>query len=273
MDGARQAPRRLTVLLSGGVDSQAVLAALQESGKEPVALSFYAGEHWSRDVTLATEAARRLGVKCTPWRLDVSEKTLREYVHWAVWYGLRGKASIECFYPRKVAMDVLGAASPGIATGDGGDGYFGLSKKAMIHVRPGGAAAMDEFRRWYFGRVDWSQTASIRRYAEERDLYVSMPLADPRLLDACRGYDWEALNRPRQKQPIRDAFPDLLTGLPPHTNLQLGDSGIAEAFRVLTPDGSKSPVAYYNRVAASFDARVPDEDEAGPEDGPQGSLW
>lgn len=255
-------PSGLTVLLSGGVDSQAVLRALLEAGKAPVALSFRVPGREPRDWVLARQACRGLGVPCTDLILDPSEDALREYVHWAVRYGLRGKAQIECFWPRKAAIDYLeDVGSPGLATGDGGDGYFGLSKKAMIHVRPGGAPAMDEFRAWYFGRPDWSQTATIRRYARDVNqvalMHVVMPLAEPALLEATRGWSWEGLNQPKQKQPIRDAFPEpFIERLPPHTNLQLGDSGIADAFRVLTPNGFKSPVAYYNRVARSEETGV-----------------
>lgn len=262
LSAVRHAPSGLTVLLSGGVDSQAVLRALLEAGREPVALSFRLPEREPRDWVLARQACRNLGVHCTDLVLDPREGKLREYVSWAVEYGLRGKAQIECFWPRKAAIDYLEAVgSPGFATGDGGDGYFGLSKKAMIHVRPGGAEAMNKFREWYFGRPDWSQTATIRRYARDVNpealMHVVMPLAAEALLDATRGWDWDGLNKPRQKQPIRDAFPEpFVERLPPHTNLQLGDSGIADAFKVLTPVGMKSPVAYYNLVARREEERV-----------------
>jgi hypothetical protein len=254
-------PSGLTVLLSGGVDSQAVLAGLLEAGKEPAAMSFRLPDRESRDWTLARETARRWGVPFTDLVLDPAEESLRRYCEWAVGYGLRGKAQIECFWPRKAAIDYLeDVGSPGLATGDGGDGYFGLSKKAMIHVRPGGAPAMDEFREWYFGRPDWSQTATIRRYAKDVNpvalMHVVMPLADERLLEACRGWDWDGLNRPRQKAPIRDAFPGKLDRLPIHTNLQLGDSGIAEAFKVLNLPGGRSPVGYYNLLAKMDDPTV-----------------
>jgi hypothetical protein len=268
--GVRHASSGLTVLLSGGVDSQAVLAALLEAGKEPTALSFRLPGRESRDWLFARETARRWGVPFTDLVLDPREGALRSYVEWAVGYGLRSKAGIECFWPRKAAIDYLeDVGSPGFATGDGGDGYFGLSKKAMIHVRPGGAEAMDAFREWYFARPDWSQTVTIRRYAMDVNpltpMHVVMPLAAKELLDVCRGWDWDGLNRP-QKAPIRDAFPGKLDGLPAHMNLQLGDSGIADAFRVLIPAGMKSPVAYYNRLARNADEReIIHEAMRGPE--------
>lgn len=71
-----------------------------------------------------------------------------------------------------------------------------------------------------------------------------------------RGRSWQELNRPNQKQPIRDAFPRLKTlRLGPHTNLQLGDSGIARHFRALllepdlNPRGLRNPVGIYGAIA------------------------
>jgi len=75
----------------------------------------------------------------------------------------------------------------------------------------------------------------------------------PFLLEVCRGWDWDSLNKPQQKMPIRDAWD--LHHLPPHVNLQKGDSGISEAFEVLTPPGNKSPVAFYNKLVRDRDAR------------------
>jgi hypothetical protein len=256
LDHANRALPGTAVLLSGGVDSQAVLCALLKAEKRPQALSFYAGDYWSADVTRAAETCEALNVRFTPIHLDSDPDRLREYVRWAVSFGLYGKAAIECFWPRKVAIDYAADAGwPGIATGDGGDGYFGLSKRAMIHVRPGGADAMDEFREWYFARPDWSQTASIRGYCRLRGLREPiMPLADPRLLYACRGWDWESLNSPRQKQPIRDTFERLET-LPPHVNLQLGDSGIAEAFERLTA-GDRTARSLYHGAEREAERRA-----------------
>jgi hypothetical protein len=63
------------------------------------------------------------------------------------------------------------------------------------------------------------------------------------------------VNKPKQKQPILDAFPKEFARVKvrPHINLQLGDSGIAQHFYKLldtdlNPGGIKSPVAIYNRL-------------------------
>jgi asparagine synthetase B (glutamine-hydrolysing) len=248
LTGLKDVPKGTGVLLSNGVDSQAVLRGLLELEKEPVAISFTRLDRQSADWKGAALTARDLGVPFHSVRLDPDPVALRAYVHRAVVrYGLRGKADIECFWPREAALKLaVDRDIPALATGDGGDGYFALSKKAMLHHRET-VELMDAYRDWYFGRENWSQTRTLRKVASATGRLVYMPLADGALLQACRGWSWEGLNKPRQKQPIRDAFD--LPPLPPHQNLQLGDSGIAEAFEALTPEGRKSPVSYYNEVA------------------------
>lgn len=253
------APHPTVVLLSSGVDSQLVFAALCEMGYEPWALSFRLDDgREPTDWLAAREAAERYRRPFLDVQLSTDLEELREYVEWAVSFGLTGKAAIECFWPRKAAIDAVashGAGLTAIATGDGGDGYHVLSKKGMIHYRDT-VEKMDEFRRWYFGRANWSQVDSIRLYAARQGLAAFMPLAAPALLDVFLGRSWDECNRPRQKRYLREAFPGLWD-LPKHQNLQLGDSGIAELFAGLTPEGARSPVTLYNRLAREAAGALP----------------
>lgn len=247
IDALRPAERGTGVLLSGGVDSQLVLRGLLELKREPVALSFRREDRESRDWRLARETAEELGVPFIDVPLPVDAATLEMYVRWAVPYGLHKKTAIECFWPRARAIQkAIENGCPAIATGDGGDGYHCLSKGGILHYAQT-VEKMDQFRRWYYGRPDWSQVETIRRYARERGLATYMPLDQIALLELFTGLSWDQVNKPRQKILLREAFgiPDRI---PKHTNLQLGDSGIAESFEQLTPEGAKSPVVLYNRL-------------------------
>jgi len=68
-----------------------------------------------------------------------------------------------------------------------------------------------------------------------------MPLVAPELLDVFLGLSWAEVNRP-EKILLREALrvPD---AVPKRQNLQLGDSGIAELFAQLAPEGQRSPSA------------------------------
>ena len=66
--------------------------------------------------------------------------------------------------------------------------------------------------------------------------------------------NWEQLNKPRQKEAIRKFYPELdELKIKPHTNLQLGDSMIAQrvgnAVVSKYKPHAKSPVGIYNRIA------------------------
>lgn len=247
-EAAAGAPRGTAVLLSGGVDSQAVIRALGRLGKEPVAVSFRREDREPRDWVIARDTAERLGHPFVDCLLPTDLDALLAYVREAVTrFGLRKKTAIECFWPRWIALAQIKLAGiPAAATGDGGDGYHGLSKRAMIHYRDS-VSDMDGFRRWYFGREDWSQTQTIAEFAARLGLEVYLPLGG--LIDLFMGFSWGEVNLPKQKVLIRDAFqvPD---SMPNHQNLQLGDSGIADLFAELAArEGASSPVALYNRLA------------------------
>jgi hypothetical protein len=77
------------------------------------------------------------------------------------------------------------------------------------------------------------------------------PFHDPRVVAVFEHESWESLNRPVQKRPLREAFPEI-AHLPRHSNLQLGDSGIAETIgrAALRLDAhARSPVKVYNALA------------------------
>jgi asparagine synthetase B (glutamine-hydrolysing) len=237
------APRRTAVLLSSGVDSQLVFRALCELDREPVALSFRVDGREPRDWRTARATAEELGRPF--FDVPLLPHLIPDYVRWAVRFGLRSKTGVECFWPRKAALEAAHALRcPAVATGDGGDGYHGVSKRAILHCRDT-VEKLDEFRRAYYAKPDWSQTSSIRRYADTLGLDVFMPLAAPDLLDLFLGLTWEEANLPRQKVILRRAF--RLPDLPPHINLQLGDSGIAEAF------AEAGGVRMYNAAALPAD--------------------
>jgi hypothetical protein len=69
------------------------------------------------------------------------------------------------------------------------------------------------------------------------------------------GRSWDEVNKPKQKQPIRDSFPDMFKRIKvfPHTNFQLGDSGISDHFAqlvhtALNKKGHTSVVGVYNNL-------------------------
>lgn len=243
------------VALSSGVDSTSVLLAALEAGKRPTALSFRLASRVSTDFVVAEENARRLGVPFRPVILPDDPEVLVADVKTLICIeGLTGKAAIECVWPFTYLLTEH-VGIPALLTGSAADGHFGLSKKAMIHFREP-LEKFDQFRRDYFASPDRAQTATVARLAARRGIQVLAPWRDQRMVDLLLGRSWDELNRPRQKEPVRSAFESemrSLAKLPRHTNLQLGDSGIADHFTQLVRSslnrgGHRSVVGVYNDV-------------------------
>jgi asparagine synthetase B (glutamine-hydrolysing) len=243
----------VAVMLSGGLDSGALVLAAKAAGKRPVGYTFMLDGKLSTDFQRARAFAARAKIPhvpvLLPRNLDQVEADLRFLI---TELGCRGKAEIECTWPFLYAIPAV--AEAGIATGSCADGHFGVSKKAMIHYRHN-AALLDQFRAETFGKPNYAQVLTLTQLAARHGKTIVAPYRDPDLLAAFRGTTWEQINRPKQKQPIIDAFPAMaqLSRIVPHTNLQLGDSGIAELFTRLLPTlgGHKwrSTVGIYNAIA------------------------
>ena len=252
----------VAVLLSNGVDSNSLVAALLRNGIRPTVISFRLTKNVSTDWSAARVTARGLGLDFVDIELPTDLDAMYADVRHAIKsLGLRKKADIECAIPVRYALDA--AKQRGIATviaGSAADGHFGLSRKAVIRAHTGDglddSAWLDAFREAYFARTDPAQTRTMTRYADAIGLRMLAPYVDQRLVDLFRGLSWRTLNTPRQKMPIRRAFPEIAKwGVGrSHTNLQLGDSGIALNYSRLVQSqyntrSAKSVVAIYNDVA------------------------
>lgn len=244
----------VAVLLSGGVDSTSVLLSLLLAGRTPVAYSFVLEGTVSTDFLLARQVARSLGVEFRSVILPRSVDRLVEDVRLLVRGGLRSKADIECAWPRWHALRAVREGH--LATGDGADGYFGVSRRAVVRWSKD-PAPMDPFRDEYLDKPNRAQVGTLRSWAAARSVEVWTPWWARAMRDAYRGTSWRDVNRPREKEPVRRAFSaefSKLPKLPKHTNLQLGDSGISAHFEgLLATDlnrrGYRSVVGVYNAVA------------------------
>ena len=140
-----------------------------------------------------------------------------------------------------------------LVTGLCDDGHFGLSKKAMIHYKHT-QEKFDQFRHDYFSDPDAAGRKSINKICQDQNINLINPYCDPNVFKLFIGKSWDELNKPKQKYAIRKCYPELdKFRLPNHTNLQLGDSKIAQrvgnAVISKYKPNAKSPVGIYNRIA------------------------
>lgn len=220
----------VAVFLSAGIDSRSILYGLLEVGKTPHAYSFTLADRESRDFSMARAIARSEGVDFHPILLPTSKESLLRDVynlHDALW--CRKKTEYVCTWPFLYAYRAVEERY--ISDGMCADGHFCLSKRGMMHYRD----RVDEFRMDYWGSPNCGQRHQHELLQRMHGKVVVRPYMKREMIDRFWGSTWDDVNRPRQKQPILDCFPEKFASQKvfPHTNLQLGDSGISEHFDLL----------------------------------------
>jgi len=253
--------RGIAVALSGGMDSASVLLAARDAGLSPFAITFTLDDRLSTDARRAIELADALGIRRLLVRLPRSaiaadlERMIRR--------GVEGKAKIECLWPFARVLHQAASEFDVLATGSAADGHFGLSKKAMINFREP-KEKFDAFRIAYFSDPDRAQVETLGRVAEDYDVLAIAPYFDRAIQEIMRRFSWDELNRPRQKEILRLAFPELdRFAVPRHCNLQLGDSGIAEHLSAVACELARErhPASAYRELVKRWSPRRP----GGPE--------
>jgi len=247
---------KIAVATSGGIDSSALVLAAIDAGKTVTVVSFSLERYESSDFKAARHLAEAFGLPFLPVALPTSEETIVADVRYLIeTWEARRKTAIECLWPFLATIATLKRA--GLSTlvvGSAADGHFALSKKAMIHHRYP-RAKFQKFRADYFANPDAAQVSTLRAIGIANNVSIFSPYFSNDVFDLFARSTWDDLNKPRQKEAIRKEFPELdPLSIARHTNLQLGDSKIAETvgnavLRKYAP-GAKSPIAAYNKIAA-----------------------
>ena len=140
--------KNVAVLLSGGVDSLSVAFAAHRMGKKVTAYTFHLQDQPSYDATKAAEVAKLMGWDCNI--IVVPTHNLQnDFQRLVKEVRCKKKTHFECCFPflyvyPEIQEDV-------VLSGWAADGYYGISKKAMIHYGPGKSKEkFDEFRDNYF---------------------------------------------------------------------------------------------------------------------------
>lgn len=256
VEAIRPLPSRVAVAASGGVSSTSLVLAAVEAGKDVTVASFTLADRESRDMRAARSNAEALGLPFERVNLstdlDILDGDVRDIIAFRSALGFKtSKAATECAWPFRHLVKRLAAREiPALVVGSGDDIPFGLYKQAILNFRSP-KEAFDGWRGRAFAHPDAAQAWTISVLASDAGIVTAAPFRLPGVMAPFMDYEWDALNKPRQKEPLRRAFPEL-EGLRVYlgTNLQLGDSGIAALFEGLSPRyGGLSPTRIYNRIA------------------------
>ena len=237
--------RRVAVLLSGGVDSITVGLAAQRAGKEVHAYSFQLGDQTSYDFAKAAEVAYKMRWNFTP--VIVPRDNLIEDWHRLVALGCRKKTHFETVFPFLYVYPLI--QEKYVVTGWGADGYFGVSKKAMMRYSSMTKGrnyvayckehnqkrlTFNQFRESYFtagntAGLDWHTKVAV----EHNKKHIT-PYLDEAVSKYLMSKTYRELNTPKQKEIVRRDFTELkkFGNIETHINLHLG-SGVDKLFETL----------------------------------------
>jgi len=220
------------ILLSGGVDSLSLGFAAHRLGKKITAYTFHLEGDKSYDAHKAEEVSKEFGWDCKT--IVVPKNNLADdFKRLVKDYDCRKKTHFECTFPFLYVFPYIKESY--LLSGIGADGYYGVSKKAILHFEDP-KEQFDQFRRNYFMPHNVTGFRQIEQLANERDIKLIHPyIYHNEVREYFFRYDWFQLNQPKQKQVVRDAFKeefDRVTNVKDHINLQLG-SNIDHLFETL----------------------------------------
>ena len=248
-------PKEICVATSGGIDSSSVVLSALDLGKKVQIYSFTFKDWWSHDFNAAYRLAKKFDLRFVPVYLPNDEDEIVKTVkHLIKKVNCKKKTAIECLFPfYYLVKQMKRFKDETLVTGVAADGHFGLSKKAMIHYSKDDQK-FKKFRQDYFSNLESAGTKRLIKLCGLNKIELCNPYFEPSVFSLWIDKNWEELNKPRQKEVIRKYYPELdCLKIKPHTNLQLGDSMIAErvgnAVISKYKPNSKSPIGIYNRIA------------------------
>lgn len=234
----------VAVLLSGGVDSLSVAFSALHLNKNIHAYSFHLDTHLSYDFQKAKEVSELFGWKFT--EVSIPTQYLVDDFLELSRLGCCKKTAYECTYPFLYVYQMIRETE--VLSGWAADGYYGVSKKAMMHYRHT-QEAFDRFRNEYFEPDKCANIVPHLAVAEKHSKKLITPYLDKSVSDFFMSQSWEDLNVPRQKHHVRSAFLEFDNiRVKNHLNLQL-DSGISDLFETLLNE----PTLNWNRRSRVMD--------------------
>ena len=250
----QEAPdQTVAVLMSGGTDSLTVAAAAHRLNKKLNCYTFRVDGKDSDDSIYAEKACKHFG-----WNfklIDVPVNNIEnDFFTLIKKYECKKKTHVECTFPFLYVYPHI--KEKYILTGWAADGYYGVSKRANIHFKHT-KELMNKFRQGYFGKLDETTQKFIpgnpvgikqqMLLAKSVDSILVAPYVDKKVWDWMIQYDWDFFNKPYQKAPLFDAFPELLEiKRRNHLNLQLA-AGIPNYFEKLL-DNKKINIYKRSRI-------------------------
>ena len=229
---AKAPGKDVAVLMSGGIDSLTLAFAAKRLGKTVHAYTFFVNGRGTEDSMNAVIAGKMFGWETT--LVDVPVNNLKDdFLRLVRYYDCKKKTQVECTFPFLYVYPKI--KEKYILSGVAADGWYGVSKKACMHFKYP-KSKFDEFRTGYFGAENPAGVRQQEQLSEEIEATLVAPYLSDEVRSWMMEYDWDFFNKPFQKAPIVEAFPEFANiKRRRHANLQLV-AGIPQYFEALLED-------------------------------------
>lgn len=244
------------LLLSGGVDSATMLAALLSEGVKPSVFTFRLSGYESSDFKVARDMAREFGLPFHPVIIPQTVDALINDVYRVIRLIRTGrKTHIQCCHPMLYVADAVREA--GLTTAIWAstlDFVFGSNRRAQVALRAGGQEAFTAYRRKAAADPD-SSDASIEATFASRGVALRDPFNNPALIEFMLERTSNDMHYKMQKGIAVRAFPEFWqrgAWYRPHDSYQI-NSRLREFHDVLLSQPinrrkSRAVVAIYNDI-------------------------
>lgn len=211
----------VAVLLSGGADSLSLAFASHKLGKKVHAYNFHLEGNVSYDTRKANIASGTFGWEIT--NIIVPRKNLIEdFKTLYKEYNCIKKTHYECTFPFLYIFPKI--KEKYILSGVAADGWYGVSKKAMIHYREP-KELFDKFRNDYFSISNPAGVVQQQMLSQKYNKVLIHPyLWVNEIKNFFMSYSHKELHNGVQKSHIRSAYKDYFNKIGKvkgHLNLQL----------------------------------------------------
>jgi len=223
----------VAVLMSGGIDSLTCAFSAMRLGKKVNTYTMKVNGIDTEDSVSSKEAAKIYGWNHT--EIDVPINNIKEdFQRLIKYYNCKKKTQVECTFPFLYVYPKIKERF--VLSGIAADGYYGLSKRAMINFRYP-KESFDKYRIDYFKAENPAGILQQEQLARETESYLVAPYFNFSIYNWMLERDWDFFNKPFQKAGIIEAYPEFnkLPKKRKHANLQLV-AGIPKYFESLLED-------------------------------------
>jgi len=233
IDALKQSSKdsEVAVLLSGGVDSLSVAFAAQHLNKKINTYTFHLKDNPTYDSKKAEEVSKIFNWNCNVIQVP-TDNLVNDFLTLKNEIQCVKKTHYECCFPFLYVYPQIKEKE--ILSGWAADGYYGISKKAILNYTKGKTKQkFDEFRDDYFDVNARAGYIWHNRVASKYNKTFITPYLNEKIKDYFYNMDWYQLNQPFQKHHVVSAFDEFKKfKFKKHINLQLG-SGVDKLFEKL----------------------------------------